>query len=345
MSGGPLRLASCLALGRAVGVKWRPARVSRHRHGVTMARLDPQLLSTWAVVARIGSINAAAAALNLTQPAVSNQLKRLQEWLGEPLYRRHGRGITPTPLGKQLLRLALQLDAVLADVEALRTDIGGLMQGSLMLAASQTNAEFLLLRAIALFQKRHPAITVRLQSGNSEEARRRVDMADLVFVEDALVPTRDVGLIVEGLVQTDIRLLLTTDHPLNQRPEHEPVGLSELVSVPVVWREPGSGTRERVAAAFHDLGIDPEVRYEFSGSAAVREAVRCGLGVGFVSALAPTPSDLSSRALAPAIVQELSVIYQNPPSRSGESFLQVLREVLRAGVMTAGGSGALECGS
>lgn len=306
-----------------------------------MARLDPQLLSTWAVVARIGSINAAADALNLTQPAVSNQLRRLHEWLGEPIYRRHGRGITPTPLGKQLLRFALQLDAVLSDVEALRTDIGGLMRGSLMLAASQTNAEFLLLRAIALFQRRHPAITVRLQSGNSEEARRRVDVADLVFVEDAPLPTRDAGLIVEGLIQTDICLLLNPDHPLNQRPEHEAVRLSELASVPIVWREPGSGTRERVEAAFRDLGIEPEVRYEFSGSTAVREAVRCGLGVGFVSALAATPADLRSRALAPAIVQELSVIYQNPLSRSGESFLQVLHEVLRADPFTEARSGAV----
>lgn len=320
-----------MALQFAVGVEWRPARVSRHGHGVIMARLDPQLLSTWAVVARIGSINAAAEALNVTQPAVSNQLKRLQEWLGEPVYRRHGRGITPTPLGKQLLRLALQLDAVLSDVEALRSDIGGLMRGSLILAASQTNAEFLLLRAIALFQKRHPAITVRLQSGNSEEARRRVDMADLVFVEDAILPTRDGGLIVEGLVHTDIRLLLTADHPLNRRSEHEPVQLSELASVPIVWREPGSGTRERVETAFRDLGMVPEIRYEFSGSTAVREAVRCGLGVGFVSALAVTPQDLRARTLAPAIVQELSVIYQNPLSRSGASFLQVLRELMREG--------------
>jgi len=294
-----------------------------------MARLDPQLLSTWAIVARVGSINAAADALNLTQPAVSNQLKRLHDWLGEPLYRRHGRGITPTPLGKQLLRLALQMDTVLEDAEALRSDIQGLMRGSLLLAASQTNAEFLLLPAIALFQKRYPAITVRLHSGNSEEARRRVDVADLVFVEDAALAARDAGLVVKSLIETDIRLLLNADHPLNQRALHEPVRLDELASEPVVWREPGSGTRERVETAFREAGLEPEIRYEFSGSAAVREAVRWGLGVGFVSALATTPPDLCSRALAPAIVQELSVIYQKPLSRPGDGFLNVLSEVVR----------------
>ncbi|MHB8253685.1 MAG: LysR substrate-binding domain-containing protein [Acidiferrobacter sp.] len=299
-----------------------------------MARLDPQLLSTWAIVARLGSINAAAEALKLTQPAVSNQLRRLHDWLGEPLYRRHGRGITPTPLGKQILRLALQIDAVLEDAEALRTDIHGLMQGSLLLAASQTNAEFVLLPAIALFQKRYPAITVRLQSGNSEEARRRVDVADLVFVEDATLAARDAGLVVRSLITTDIRLLISGNHALNQRPLHEAVRLSEIASEPVVWREPGSGTRERVEAAFRDAGLQPEVRYEFSGSAAVREAVRWGLGVGFVSALATTPPDLCARALAPAIVQELSVIYQKPLSRPGEGFLRVLGEVVQGGAFT-----------
>jgi len=302
-----------------------------------MARLDPQLLSTWAIVARMGSINGAANALNLTQPAVSNQLKRLHDWVGEPLYRRHGRGITPTPLGKQLLHLALQLDAVLQDVEALRSDIGGLMRGSLLLAASQTNAEFLLLPAIARFQKLYPAITVRLHSGNSGEARRRVDVADLVFVEDAALAAKDAGLVAKPLIETDIHLLLTADHPLNQRARHEPVRLAELGSEPVAWREPGSGTRERVEAAFREAGLESEIRYEFSGSAAVREAVRWGLGVGFVSALAATPPDLCSRTLAPPIIQELSVIYQKPLSRPGEEFLTVLGEVVRESTLAGGG--------
>jgi len=293
-----------------------------------MATLDPQLLSTWAVVARMGSINAAAEALHVTQPAVSNQLRRLHDWMGEPLYRRHGRGITPTPLGTQLLRLALQLDAVLVDAEALRSDIQGLIQGSLLLVASQTNAESLLLRAVALFQKRYPAVAVRLQSGNSEEARRRLDVADLAFVEDAILPDRTHGVTAKILLETDIRILLNPAHPLNDRPPEESVTLSELGTVPIVWREPGSGTRERVEAAFRAAGIEPEIRYEFSGSTAVREAVRCGLGVGFVSALATVPPDLCSRPLAPRIVQVLSVIYQEPVSRAGAAFLEVLEEMM-----------------
>lgn len=294
-----------------------------------MARLEPQLLLTWAVVARVGSINAAAQELKLTQPAVSNQLRRIHDWSGEPIYRRHGRGITPTSLGRQLLRLALQLDGLLEAAEVLRSDTHGLMRGSLLLAASQSNAEFLLLRAIALFQKRYPAVTVRLQSGNSEEARRRLDVADLVFVEDAMAAPRDEALVVRSLVETEIHLLLNADHWLNERPPEIPVRLADLASESVVWREPGSGTRDRVETAFREAGLQPEIRYEFSASAAVREAVRCGLGVGFVSALATTPPELRSRALAPPITQELSVIYQRPLSKPGEAFLAVLAEVMQ----------------
>ncbi len=282
------------------------------------------------MVVRAGSINAAAESLGVTQPAVSNQLRRLQEWLGEPLYRRHGRGITATPIGRDLLRLALQLEGVLADAEGLRRDAQGFQQGSLLLAASQTNAEFLLLPAIARFQKLYPGITVRLHSGNSEEARARLDVADLVFVEDAPLAARDRGVGARLLVTTDIRLLLHPRHPLAADGPEAAVALAALAGEAVVWREPGSGTRERVEAAFREAGLVPEVRYEFSGTAAVRAAVRCGLGVGFVSALAETPPDLRSRPLLPAIRQELSVIHQGPMSRSGTAFLRVLDEVLAA---------------
>ncbi len=297
-----------------------------------MARPDPQLLLTWTVVARMGGINAAADVLGLTQPAVSNQLRRLQDWLGEPLYRRHGRGVTPTALGKRLLRIASQIEAALADAETLQSDVQDLMQGSLLLVASQTNAEFLLLRAMAAFQKHYPMITVRLQSGNSEEARRRVDVADLAFVEDTVLPETAHGIKGKTLIETDIRILLSADHPLAQRPEQEPVALGELAGMSVVWREPGSGTRDRVEIAFRQAGLEPEIRYEFSAGAAVREAVRCGLGVGFVSALSATPADLCTRPVTPRIVQTLSVIYQGPLSRPGEAFLAVLDDMMRAGV-------------
>lgn len=293
-----------------------------------MARLDSQLLSTWSVVARAGSINAAASLLGITQPAVSNQLKRLSDWLGEPIYRRHGRGVTLTAAGKRLLRLAHQLDSLLDDADVLRSDIQGLVEGSLVLAASQTNAEFVLLRGIAAFQKRYPGVTVRLYSGNSEDARRQIDVADLVFVEDTASVPVSVSVETRLLLDTQIDLLLDPSHPLTQRSMDVPILLSDVAHEPIVWRELGSGTRERVEAAFRDAHVRPEIRYEFSGSAAVREAVRCGLGVGFVSAMAPLGSDLCTRALSPPIDQQLSVMYQRPLSRAGCAFLSLLDELL-----------------
>ncbi|MDA8389663.1 MAG: LysR substrate-binding domain-containing protein [Gammaproteobacteria bacterium] len=292
-----------------------------------MARLDSQLLSTWAVVARCGSINAAASALKVTQPAISNQLKRLADWFGEPLYRRHGRGITLTPAGSRLLRLAQQFDAVLGEAEALRSDIQGLLQGSLVIAASQTNAEFLLVRALAAFQRTYPGVSVRLHAGNSEQARQRMDVADLVFVEDSPAANPSESLVSAPLKDSEIQLLLDPAHPLNQRPPAERIPLTELAQQSLVWREPGSGMRDRVERAFHEAGMAPEVLYEFSGAAAVREAVRWGLGLGFVSALAPTPPDLCARGLMPPIVQQLSVLYQKPLSRTGEEFLGQLKSL------------------
>ncbi len=292
-----------------------------------MARLDPQLLSTWAVVARCGSINAAASALAVSQPAISNQLKRLADWFGEPLYRRHGRGITLTPAGSRLLRLAQQFETVLSEAESLRADINGLLQGSLIIAASQTNAEFLLVQALAAFQRAYPGVSVRLHAGNSEQARRRLDVADLVFVEDDPGGDTAEGLVSMPLLESEVQLLLPPGHALNERPLAERIPLRDLAREPLVWREPGSGMRDRVESAFREAGIVPAVRYEFSGAAAVREAVRWGLGLGFVSALASPPPDLCGRGLMPPVVQQLSVLYQKPLSRTGEEFLGHLKSL------------------
>ena len=159
-----------------------------------MSRIDPALLLIWARVARCGNLQAAAEELCLTQPAVSHRLKQLQEWMGEPLYRRTRRGVTPTPTGMHLLRLAEQIEATLDEAEAVRGDMRGLLRGSLSLIASHSNAESILPRVIVAFRARYPGISVRLVTTNSRQAKATRDQADLVFVEDeAVFPAAEIG--------------------------------------------------------------------------------------------------------------------------------------------------------
>lgn len=289
-------------------------------------RIDPALLLVWAQAARSGNLHVAADALFMTQPAVSHRLKQLRELVGEPLYRRARHGIAPTPMGLSLLRIAEQIEAALEDARALCTDTEGLLRGSLALIASHSNAETLLPRAIASFRRLYSAVSVRLITTNSRAAKEMRDQADLIFVEDD-VPLAGVSdWLQETLVETEIVLLVPAGHRWLQ--EQKPVPLGALAEESLVWREEGSGIREHALRALKAEGFYPDIRYELSGLAAIRDAVRCGLGVSFVSALndAGQQPGLATLATTPVIRHKLSVLHRRTPSHSAKAFLALLRD-------------------
>jgi len=290
-----------------------------------MNAIDPQLLLTWARVARAGSLHVAAAELHLTQPAVSHQLRRLQEWMGEPLYRRASRGVVPTPTGVLLLRTAERLEAALEEAQALRSHTQSLLRGSLTLVASHSNAEYLLPPAIVAFRARYPGVSVRLTSTNSRQARALREGADLIFIEDT-VSGADLGGDWEQriLVETGIALLVPRDHPFAHA--GAPIPLASIDPDTLVWREEGSGIREHALQALQQQGIHPDIRYELSGFSAVRNALRCGLGISLVSALAGAEAhpDLCVVAVTPAIGHTLSALYRKGLSQAAQAFLPLL---------------------
>ncbi|WP_154399559.1 LysR family transcriptional regulator, partial [Bordetella pertussis] len=106
--------------------------------------MTPEQLLTFASVADAGNISRAAELLHLSQPAVSGQLRMLQDWFGEPLYRRSGHGIVLTAAGERLAEHARQLRQVYSQAGALRDAWRGLETGSLRLGASTTPASYLL---------------------------------------------------------------------------------------------------------------------------------------------------------------------------------------------------------
>ena len=289
---------------------------------------DPALLLIWAQAARSGNLHAAADLLFMTQPAVSHRLKQLQEWVGEPLYRRNRRGIEPSETGLWLLRIAEQIEAALAEARALRGDTRELLRGSLALVASHSNAETLLPRAIADFRARYPGVALRLVTTNSRRAISMRDQADLIFVEDDAALSGATDWTQETLVETEIVALVPDRHPWLGR--SEPLSLSSLAEETLVWREEGSGIRNHVMQAFQKQGIYPEIRYELSGLAAVRDAVRCGLGVGFVSALnsAGQRPGIATLTTTPVIRHKLSVLHRRAPSHSAKAFLALLQHMV-----------------
>ena len=243
--------------------------------------VEPDQLVTFARVASQGNLTEAAERLNISQPAVSAQLKRLTEAVGEPLYARHRYGITLTPAGQALLPSAQALVRALEGARHVAGELKGLRRGALYVTASMTIAVYLLPQILADFRRQQPDIALYLLTRNSQEALTLLEAgdADLALVEG---PLDDVPADLERSVLLHDRLVLIVkpDHPLARRSR---VALSDLAGLDMVFREAGSGTREVVERALARHNVTPVRRLDATGIEAVKEAVLHGLGASILS--------------------------------------------------------------
>ncbi len=292
-------------------------------------RLNVEQLLSFVALAETGSIVAAARARHLTQPAISNQLKRLQETLGVPLYRREGRGVRLTGAGERLYRHALEVRRTLREAEALAAELRGALAGRVHVAASQTIAGALLPEALAKFRERMPDIEVFVHGMNSAQVFESMTRHDLGLVESPIPAAPPACCRVEFLGRDEIVAVMRRDHPLAER---DAIALEELAVRPLIWREEGSGTREALEMAMlNALGRVPEVRLALGGVAAVLEAARQDLGIAVASRLClPTGERmLVARSLRPALWRPMSLLRPGHASPVAERFADFLAGWLR----------------
>lgn len=255
--------------------------------------MTPDQLLTFATVAELGSISRAAEELHLSQPAVSGQLRLLQHDFGQPLYRRAGRGIRLTATGEQLAGIARQLRHNYERARQFRDAIAGLQAGSLAIGASTTPASYLLPYVIADFRQRHPLVSLTLSDGNSREILDALALFDIAFVEGIIPTDLPPDVAVWSWRRDEVVAVVPAGHPLARRQPPGPpqpgspgVSIGDLAQHPLVMRETGSGVRHQVTQAFEAAGRAMHIAFELAGVEGVKEAVRAGLGVGFVSAMA-----------------------------------------------------------
>ncbi|MFJ0885883.1 LysR family transcriptional regulator, partial [Bordetella bronchiseptica] len=256
--------------------------------------MTPEQLLTFASVADAGNISRAAELLHLSQPAVSGQLRMLQDWFGEPLYRRSGHGIVLTAAGERLAEHARQLRQVYSQAGALRDAWRGLETGSLRLGASTTPASYLLPGLVAAFRARYPAVGVHLSDGNTRQIVERLPSLDLAFIEGEVPAGLPADTVVHPWRQDEVVAIVRSDHTLAG---NGAATLRDLAAWPQVTREPGSGVRGLVERAFASAGLAPAVGLELAGVEGVKQAVRAGLGVGFVSIMSVRHEDGSLATL------------------------------------------------
>ncbi len=233
-------------------------------------------------VAQQLSFRKAAEELYLTQPAVSLQIKALEEDLGVQLFDRTGSRVALTATGKVLLKYAERANVLLQQAEHAIAAMGGEFAGQLALGASTTIAQYVLPRMLGEFLTEHPRVQPSLISGNTErivEAAAQHEIG-LGFIEG---PSRSRDVKSEPFLVDELVLIVPAAHEWAERAH---ISAEELKSVPLLMRERGSGTRHVVEMALehHQLKLSSlKFAMELDSTEAIKSAVEAGLGAGFVS--------------------------------------------------------------
>jgi DNA-binding transcriptional LysR family regulator len=236
-------------------------------------------LRIFEAVAGHGSISRAAGELHLTQPAVSMQMKQLEEQIGLPLVEQIGRRICLTEAG-QLLRVhARDIAGRMAHLNASMEQFRGLERGLLRLAVVST-ANYFLPVLIAEFNARHPGVRVSLQVGNRAFVLSALadSSTDLAITGQ---PPDGVDVVAQNFKDNPLVVIVSPRHALAGQAH---VSMARLAEEILVMREPGSGTRAAAERHYAALGLAMRPGCEFGTNEAIKQAVRAGLGVAVVSA-------------------------------------------------------------
>jgi LysR family transcriptional regulator, low CO2-responsive transcriptional regulator len=236
-------------------------------------------LELFAAVVANGNVTRTAESLNLSQPALSSRIKALEESLGEQLFEQVGRQIYLTDAGRELYKYAELILEQVADAKRAVAEVRGLERGSLRLVATTTVGTYVLPRILGAFHRAYPGVELQLDVTNEVRAiaavrHHRADLAVLGPVED----TDD--MVVEDFMRNKLFFAVAPEHPLVQ---DRTVTFAELAGFPMLQREEGSGTRAVMARVFADHGLKPTVAMELRHSAAIKQGIMAGLGVGLLS--------------------------------------------------------------
>lgn len=273
----------------------------------------------------MGGFTRGAARLGLSQPALTVQVRALEQAYGVELFRRRGQRTELTEFGREVFRQAQQLFARLDDLEQLLGAAGSLRTGRLALGA---DGPFAVMDLLAAFLQRYPGMRVTMRLGNATRAladlrEGHTDVAVLNLIEQGN------DLFSRPLLRDRLVMLVKAGHEWAERTA---VDLDELSAAPLILREPGSATRALLADAFAAADLVPRVALELGSREAVREAVLAGLGIGVVFAreLVPDPrlQSLAIRGGDLGATVSLVCLAERRELRAVAAFFDVAHEVI-----------------
>lgn len=292
-------------------------------------------LQVFHAVAKHLSFTKAADALFMTQPAVTAQIRQLEEMYNTRLFDRVQGRISLTAEGGVALEYAERILAQSAELDMRLRESSGLIAGLLLVGASTTIADFLLPPVFGEFKGRHPSVTPRLFVANSETVQDRVAerTLDLGFIEgDSHLPT----LASDVCCEDELRVVCAPSHPLARRRALAP---GDLVAHAYISREPGSGTREVVDHYLRKAGVGADalqIAMEVGSPEAIKGLAATGMGFAILSRATVAKEIrlglLTEVALNPALVRHMSLVYPKErfQSRLVNAFVEFAKSKLSA---------------
>ncbi|MEE9343345.1 MAG: LysR family transcriptional regulator [Gammaproteobacteria bacterium] len=239
-------------------------------------------LQVFHTVARLLSFTKAAETLHMTQPAVTFQVRQLEEYFNTRLFDRTHNRISLTPAGQCVHEYAEKIFKEYAEMESAVREMIGDISGVLVIGASTTIAEYMLPALLGDFKRQYPDVNVQLKVSNSDGIVQMVEnnVIDLGVVESQVL---NKNLVVEVCRMDQLVAVLSPQHPLINRDSMTP---KELLEYPYICREEGSGTREVISDYMEQQGIQANqitVSMELGSPESVKGAVEAGMGVAIVS--------------------------------------------------------------
>lgn len=291
-------------------------------------------LRTFHLVVIHQSLNRAARELGVTQPAVTQQIQRLERSVGMRLFRRDGRRLVPTEAGQTLETFARRIFQLTDAARDALEGVSALQTGHLKIGASRTAGAYYVSPLLDRFKLRYPGVRVSLSVGNSQMILAGV----LDFrLHAGLVAGRPESPQLDSipLIRDRLRAVLPRDHPLARK---RVIAFEQLAQYPVILREPGSATRHLIEEAFGSRGLTVEPSMELESNEAIKSAVADGIGVAVMAHAAVAQEVAAGRLIARPLRERLSLEFALVHHRD-----RVLSPVLAAflGLLPTHGRGAV----
>ncbi len=289
-------------------------------------------LKVFRVVAEVLNYRRAGDELHLTQPAVTAQIRSLEESLGIALFDRIGRETRLTPAGATLLQYVRRIEAITNDAIAALAPFGGQEGIELNIGASHTIAVYLLPKVLPQLLRDWPKLRIHIIGGSTNEVLQALvtHQIGIALIE---APAHRPDLKIEAFESDELVLIVSPGHGWAKKPS---VSAAELVQEPILLREVGSGMRQFVEEYLERNGVlrqQLRTYIDINSTEGIVAAVEAGLGIGFVPLLAlEKPLKLGDVAAIQLengpIRRELSIALLNGPDPRGPAgqLLEILRE-------------------